>query len=110
MENMNRIKGSVMAKIVAWLLLLLSGSFFVGSCFMIGVMEDCGIFHMSKEIVLEKERTDINERYSMIALAKLQEGEDAGKKYFSNKALLRYMPPSGMIELAGQGRSRPALP
>ena len=90
---MNRIKGSVMAKIVAWLLLLLSGSFFVGSCFMIGVMEDCGIFHMSKEIVLEKERTDINERYSMIALAKLQEGEDAGKKYFSNKAF-RY----GIIE------------
>lgn len=91
---MNRIKGSVMAKIIVWLLLVLSAVFFVGSCIAIVIMEDYGVFRQTKEEALESELSDVSYSYSTRALANYRDGfPEENDKYFADKAF-RY----GIIE------------
>ena len=91
---MNKIRGSIIAKIIAWLLLIISGVLFIGSCIAVVVMEDYNVFGMSQEEVLENEFAELSDRYSMIAIANLHDGlEGKNEQYFANKAF-RY----GIIE------------
>ena len=84
---MNRIKGSVMAKIIAWVLLITSGELFIGSCIMVAVMEDYEIFESPQEDVLERKFAEISDRYSIMALANLKDGDmEENKQYFEDKA------------------------
>ncbi len=84
---MNRIKGSVMAKIIAWVLLITSGGLFIGSCIMVAVMEDYEIFESPQEDVLERKFAEISDRYSIMALANLKDGDmEENKQYFEDKA------------------------
>lgn len=91
---MNRIKGSVIAKLAAWAILLVSGVCFIGSCILVAVMEDYQIFEMSQEEVLEREFAEVNDCYSAAAIKNAHRGsKEDNEKYFANKAF-RY----GIIE------------
>lgn len=91
---MNRIKGSVIAKLAAWVTLLVSGACFIGSCILLAVMEDYQIFEMSQEEVLEREFAEVNDCYSAAAIKNVHRGsKEDNEKYFANKAF-RY----GIIE------------
>lgn len=91
---MNRIKGSVIAKLAAWAILLVSGVCFIGSCILVAVMEDYQIFEMPQKDVLEREFAEVNDCYSVAAIKNAHRGsKEDNEKYFANKAF-RY----GIIE------------
>ena len=91
---MNRIKGSVIAKIIAWLVMVSSGVTFLGSCIAVCILENYGAFQKTKEEVLECQLEEMSDRYSVIALDHYK-NEQKGEKeqYFSQRAF-RY----GIIE------------
>lgn len=90
---MNRIKGSVIAKIIAWMILVTSGVAFVGSCIAVYLLNDYGAYEKTKEEIIEREFSDISDRYSAIALSNRDGLKDENKQYFSKRAF-RY----GIIE------------
>lgn len=90
---MNRIKGSVIAKIIAWMILVTSGVAFVGSCIAVYLLNDYGAYEKTKEEIIEREFSDISDRYSAIALSNRNGLKDENKQYFYKRAF-RY----GIIE------------
>ena len=46
---MNRIKGSAIAKVIAWLLLMVSAVACIGSFLVMMAMEDYGVFRQKKK-------------------------------------------------------------
>ena len=84
---MNRIKGSVIAKIIAWLVMVSSGVTFLGSCIAVCILENYGAFQKTKEEVLECQLEEMSDRYSVIALDHYK-NEQKGEKeqYFSQRA------------------------
>lgn len=94
MEKMKRIKGSYIAKIIAWVLLLGGGLIFVENCVALSAMEEYGVFREEKEAVMERKISEINDRYSVKAIQNYRNGmTEENKKYFEKKAF-RY----GIIE------------
>lgn len=93
-EIMNRIKGSVIAKIIAWLVMVSSGVTFLGSCIAVCILENYGAFQKTKEEVLERQLEEMSGRYSVIALDHYKnEQKEENEQYFSQRAF-RY----GIIE------------
>lgn len=91
---MNRIKGSIIAKIMAWLILMVSGVVCVGSCIAMFVMEDFGVFEQTKEKALESEFAEVSDSYATRVLAYYRDGlQSENESYFADKAF-RY----GIIE------------
>ncbi len=88
---MNKIKGSIFAKVIAWILLILSGFFFVMSCITTVFMENYSVFRLTRDAVLEEQFANISNTYSVMAINHYREG--LGDDYFSDKAF-RY----GIIE------------
>lgn len=91
---MNRIKGSVIAKIIAWLVMVSSGVTFLGSCITVYMLEDYGAFRKTKEEVLEHQLEEMSDRYSVIALDKYKNEQKEEREQFFSQRAFRY----GIIE------------
>lgn len=84
---MNKIKGSIIAKVIAWALLIASGIAFIFCCVAAGVMEGEGIFTQNYEEVREQEFDNVVSEYSLLVLSNLQDGKsEKTKDYFANKS------------------------
>lgn len=92
---MNRIRGSVIAKIIAWLLLVVSTVACVGSGIAMMIMEDYDIFRQTKEETLKEELTDVSYNYAVRALDNYRNGYyENNEKYFDKDRAFCY----GIIE------------
>lgn len=91
---MNKVKGSCIAKIIAWVLLLASGVTFIVSTVLLGLMEDQNVFTKEYEQACQEKFEEICYDYSVKVLSDMQNGqEEETKQYFADKAF-RY----GVIE------------
>lgn len=92
---MNSIKGSAIAKVIAWILLVVCAVTCVGSSIAMMIMEDYGVFQHTKEEALEEKLADISRNYALRALDNYRNGflED-NEKYFDEERAFRY----GIIE------------
>lgn len=88
---MNRMKGSVIAKIIAWLILVVSAVVCVGSGIAMIVMEDYGVFRQTKEETLEDELADVSYNYAVRALDNYRNGfYESNEKYFDEDRAFCY--------------------
>ncbi len=92
---MNRIKGSVIAKAIAWLLLMVSAVVCIGSFLVMIAMEDYGVFRQKKEKTIEEEWSYISENYAVRAVDHYRNGlVENNEKYFTKDKAFYY----GIIE------------
>ena len=92
---MNRIKGSVIAKAIAWLLLMVSAVVCIGSFIVMMAMEDYGVFGQKKEKTIEEEWSYISENYAVRAVDHYRNGlVENNEKYFTKDKAFYY----GIIE------------
>lgn len=87
---MKKLQRSIAAKLIAWILISISGSavfFGVAAAF---IFEEEGIYRMSKEQKQEEAFASLSDRYSAMALWRMTRGEDNdayedNEAYFSDK-------------------------
>lgn len=92
---MNRIKGSAIAKVIAWILLVVCAVTCVGSSIAMMIMEDYGVFRQTKKETLEEEWADASYNYAVRALDNYRNGFlESNEKYFDEEKAFRY----GIIE------------
>ena len=91
---MNKIKGSLIAKIVAWLILVVSTCTFLFSVIAMFWMEDNGFFTEKYDDIRKQMQNSVSEQYSGLVMSNYQNEEsDKTKEYFADKSF-RY----GIIE------------
>lgn len=92
---MKQIKGSIIGKIIAWIVLLCSFSTFVMSAAAIVWMEDNGVFTNDYEKVRQQQLVHVSDVYSAYAIINYMDGsgDSVNKNFFSQKSF-RY----GIIE------------
>lgn len=92
---MNRIKGSAIAKVIAWLLLMVSAVVCIGSFLVMMAMEDYGVFRQKKEKAIEEEWSYISENYAVRVVDHYRNGlAENNEKYFNKDKAFYY----GIIE------------
>lgn len=92
---MNRLKGSIIAKLIAWLLMVVSAVVCIGSLFLVLMMEDYGVFRQKREEAIEEQCSYISESYVVRALDNYRNGLiENSEKYFNKDRAFCY----GIIE------------
>lgn len=81
---MSKVRTSIFAKILAWILIAISGMGFIGSGLAVIFMADAGFYRKPFHEIRKNLYEVYNDRYSALALEYLVKGYD-GKEYFSNK-------------------------
>ena len=91
---MNKIKGSFIVKMIAWVVLVVSTCMFLFSVVGIFWMESNGFFSEKYDDIRKNMHEDVSGQYSSIVMMNYQNGEsDKTKEYFADKSF-RY----GIIE------------
>lgn len=91
---MNKIKGSFIVKMIAWVVLVVSTCMFLFSVVGIFWMESNGFFSEKYDDIRKNMHEDVSGQYSAIVMMNYQNGEsDKTKEYFADKSF-RY----GIIE------------
>ena len=84
---MNKIKGSFIAKIVAWVILVVSTCMLILSVVGMFWMESNGFFSEKYDDIRKNMHEDVSGQYSAIVMMNYQNGEsDKTKEYFADKS------------------------
>ncbi len=84
---MNRIKGSFIAKIVAWVILVVSTCMLILSVVGMFWMEGNGFFSEKYDDIRKNMHEDVSEQYSALVITNYQNGKsDATKEFFADKS------------------------
>lgn len=84
---MNKIKGSFIAKIVAWVILVVSTCMLILSVVGMFWMEGHGFFSEKYDDIRKNMHEDVSEQYSALVMTNYQNGKsDATKEFFADKS------------------------
>jgi len=82
---MSKIRTSVFAKVLAWILIAVSGMGFLGSGLAVICMQQAGMYGNSLSKIREEQYARYSDRYSAMVLDYLENDKGSGVEYFADK-------------------------
>lgn len=83
---MRKMRESLCAKIIAWVMISISAVVFMGSCMTAVMMAELGVFHQSFENTRKDAIADVCDKYSVRAIYQmLVQDEETNEAYFADK-------------------------